>query len=104
MDPRERELQLVSAGLLARVMRDVADEVPGFLELSRGRYFLKTIGIDGEDKTGLNLTIVFLQREESYRESFEEEVMAAIASSIESNKLSGKIKTVTVNLSQFKVH
>jgi len=43
MQRKVKELQIASAGILARVMNDVADEVAGFSELSKSKYFLKLL-------------------------------------------------------------
>jgi hypothetical protein len=103
MQRKIKELQLASAGILARVMSDVTDTVDGFSSIAKSKYFLKRITVEDQDKSPyLGLSIIFLQEEETYRESMDDEVLQAVRDSLEINKLNGKVRDVVVNLNHLR--
>lgn len=103
MQRKVKELQIASAGILARVMNDVADEVAGFSELAKSKYFLKRIAIESsEENPYLALSLIFLQEEETYRSTMDDEVLQAVRDSLESNKLNDRVRDVVVNLNHLR--
>lgn len=103
MQRKLRELQLASSGILSRVMNDVADEVEGFSSLAKSKYFLKRIAIeDADGNPYLALSLIFLQEEETYRSTMDDEVLQAVRDSLEANKLNDKVRDVVVNLSHLR--
>lgn len=103
MQRKLKELQLASPGILARVMNDVADEVEGFSSLAKSKYFLKRIAIeDTEGNPYLALSLIFLQEEETYRSTMDDEVLQAVRDSLETNKLNDKVRDVVVNLNHLR--
>lgn len=103
MQRKLKELQLASPGILARVMNDVADEVEGFGAIAKSKYFLKRIAIEDSDENPyLALSLIFLQEEETYRSTMDDEVLQAVRDSLEMNKLNEKVRDVVVNLNHLR--
>lgn len=104
MSSKENDLLISAPGILARVIRDVTDDVEGFGRITRSKYFFKRIALEEREgaKPSLALSLVFLQDEENYRENLDEEVAQAIRDSLASQKLTGTVKDVVVNLIHFR--
>lgn len=103
MQRKVKELQLASAGILARVLHDVADEVTGFGAIAKSKYFLKRIAVEDPEKNPyLALSLIFLQEEETYRSTMDDEVLQAVRDSLEANNLSDKVRDVVVNLNHLR--
>jgi hypothetical protein len=103
MQRKIKELQLASAGILARVMNDVLDEVEGFNSIAKSKYFLKRIAIEDQDKSPyLALSLIFLQEEETYRSTMDDEVLEAVRNSLKANNLNDRVRDVVVNLNHLR--
>lgn len=103
MQHKVKDLQLASAGILAKVMGDVTDAVDGFSSIAKSKYFLKRMTLEEQDTSPyLALSVIFLQEEETYRESMDDEVLTAVRNSLDKNKLHGKVRDVVVNLNHLR--